>query len=446
VARLRQDDGMTTAGGGGATGGGPPTPPHAEGTADGAAHVDGAAHADGAAHEPDVDDRAGHAHEPHARPPQPSGVAVAWPRPGAPEPHAGSPEPRPGGDPPRPWWPRAGGPDHASWGARVVAHLLDTAVLAAVTYLALEVQPVAAPTPAPVFLAADAPSRPPGSWLDSPWVVLAVVVLALLQAYVGSTPGKLVVGIAVVRDSDGRPAGLVRTVVRWFAHLLDALLWIGYLRPLWQAERRTFADSLLSTVVVRRVDARTPTWWDAGPARATAAAAWVVCVAAAVFQLGPYSVWSSGTVTSDCRVPGTGGSAGPGAGGSLVVSPADGPVGRWGVERRQVDADGWVEVRWERVGEVATPGAYRVTVARPDGTGARTYAVDVVEARADGSAALENGGGPMTDFSLEGATVVARFAASTFDDLGDTWEWTLTSDAGGVRTGPCTGTAERWGA
>jgi Mce-associated membrane protein len=426
---------MTTAGGGGATGGGPLTP----------AHADGHPHAEGHAHEPDADDRTGNPHEPHARPPQAFGLAVDWPRPGAAQPPADGRVPHAGGPEPQPWWPRSGGPDYASWGARVVAHLLDTAVLAAVTYLALAVQPVAAPTPAPVFLAADASSRPPGSWLDSPWVVLVVVVLALLQAYVGSTPGKLVVGIAVVRDSDGRPAGLLRTVVRWLAHLLDAILYVGYLRPLWHAERRTFADSLLSTVVVRRDDARTPAWWSGRLARTGVAASAVVCVAAAVFQLGPYSVSSSGTVTSDCRVSATDGSAGPGVGGSLVVSPADGPVGRWGVERRQVVEDGWVEVRWERVGAIATPGAYRVTVARPDGTGSRTYEVDVVEVRADGSAELENGGGPMTDFSLDGATVVARFAASTFDDLGDTWEWTLTSDAGGVRTGPCTGNAERWG-
>ncbi|MBB2924690.1 RDD family protein [Cellulomonas cellasea] len=424
---------MTTAGGGGATGGGPPTPARADARPD-EPHPDGPRPPGAGPDAPGTDrattdvpgpDRDGS----RADLPRATGVAIAWPDPDGPK--------------ARLRWAREGGPRYASWGSRVVAHLLDTAVLGAVTYLTLPVQPVAAPTPAPFFGPADGAAGPAG-WTDSPWVVLTVAVLALLQAYVGSTPGKLVVGIAVVRDSDGRPVGLGRTVVRWFAHLLDAVLYVGYLRPAWHPERRTFADSLLSTVVVLRADARAPGWWTGGRVRAGVAAAAVVCVAAAVFQLGPASVSSSGTWTSDCMVPGTAGSAGPAAGGSVVVEHDAGSVVRWGVTRRQVERDGWVEVRWERVGAVAAPGAYRLEVARPDGTGARTFQVDVVAAAADGSAELENNGAPIQDFWVEDASVVARFPATTFADLGAAWEWTLTSDAGGVVTGPCRGTAERW--
>lgn len=415
---------MTTAGGGGAAGGGPPTPAHAEGSP--ARPRAAGPHAAG----PHAEERP---HEPDAELPPSSGSATD----------------RPGPDVPgtRSWWPRAAGPRYASWAARVVAHLLDGALLGAVTYLAFAVQPVAAPTSAPFLAPGNGAPFAPGSWWDSPWVVLTLVVLAVLQAYVGSTPGKLVVGIAVVRDSDGRPAGLVRTVVRWVAHLLDAILYVGYLRPLWHAERRTFADSLLSTVVVRRDDARTPAWWSGGLARTGVAASAVACVAAAGFQLAPQSATSSDTVTSDCTVPGTQGSAGPGAGGSVAVSAQDGPVSRWGVVRRQIQREGSVEVRWERTGAVATPGAYRLRVARPDGTGARTFQVDVVSAAADGTAELENpGAAPFEDFWLEDATVVARLAPEALEELGDRWEWTLTSDAGGTLTGPCTGTAARWGA
>lgn len=398
---------MTTAGGG-ATGGDPSASAHAEGRADET-----------------------HAEERTDEPPHPSGVAIASPDRGRPEARA--------------WWPRAAGPRYASWASRVVAHLLDVAVLGTVTYLAFAVQPVTAPDPAPVFAGGSGSPAAPGAWWESPWVVLTVLVLVLLQAYVGSTPGKLVLGIAVVRDSDGRPAGPVCTVVRWFAHLLDAFFYVGYLRPLWHSERRTFADSLLSTVVVRREDACAPARWSGGLGRAGVAASAVVCLAAAVFQLGPYSVTSSGVTTSDCRVPGTSGSPGPGAGGSVRVEAQDGPVSRWGVVRRQVATGGGVEVRWERTGAVAAPGAYRLQVARPDGSGARTFQVDVVSAAADGSAELANEGAPIEDFWLEEATVVARFAPGTFDELGDRWVWTLTSDTRGVVTGPCTGTSERWG-
>ena len=40
------------------------------------------------------------------------------------------------------------------------------------------------------------------------------------------------------------------SVVRVVAHLVDAILLIGYLRPLWNAKRQTFADSIVGTIVI----------------------------------------------------------------------------------------------------------------------------------------------------------------------------------------------------
>ncbi|MFD7309624.1 RDD family protein [Promicromonospora sp. NPDC059942] len=139
------------------------------------------------------------------------------------------------------------GPAYATWGQRVVAAILDDAVLAGVTWLALGsgFSPV---TLTPVFGAAGT-----GSWGRGPLVLIPVAVLAallVLQALTGWTPGKLVVGIRVVREGEHRPAGLWRTLARWVLHVLDAILLIGYLRPLWHAKRQTFADSVVRTVVV----------------------------------------------------------------------------------------------------------------------------------------------------------------------------------------------------
>ncbi len=80
--------------------------------------------------------------------------------------------------------------------------------------------------------------------------MVVFVVLLGMQAYTGSTPGKLVMSIAVLDSTTGRPLGLWRMTVRWFAHLLDAILLIGYLRPLWDPKRRTFADSLVGSDAV----------------------------------------------------------------------------------------------------------------------------------------------------------------------------------------------------
>ncbi|MFD7021509.1 RDD family protein [Promicromonospora sukumoe] len=142
-------------------------------------------------------------------------------------------------------------PDYASWGQRVVAALLDNAILAGVTWLALGPQfRVPTLTPGWGSAAEDA------AWSGGALVLVpigALVVLLVLQALTGWTPGKLVTGIRVVREDEHRPAGLWTTAARWALHLLDAIFLIGYLRPAWHAKRQTFADSIVRTVVLREV-------------------------------------------------------------------------------------------------------------------------------------------------------------------------------------------------
>ena len=142
------------------------------------------------------------------------------------------------------------GPVYATWGQRVVAAIFDNAILAGITWLALGsgfAQPTLTPRYGP---AGDA------AWPRDPLVLIpvaAVVILLVLQARTGWTPGKVVVGIRVVRESSSVPAGLWTTLRRWVLHLLDAILLIGYLRPLWHAKRQTFADSIVHTEVVQQL-------------------------------------------------------------------------------------------------------------------------------------------------------------------------------------------------
>ena len=134
-------------------------------------------------------------------------------------------------------------PPLASWHARAGALCLD--VLLGVGVLA-----VLAP------LAVTAPER---GWLW--WVYIsanAVVVLLILAnrwlapTITGWSLGRAVLGIRVVNRDGDEPAGFVRLMLRDFAHLLDtALLFIGWLWPLWDSRRRTFADLLLRTEVHR---------------------------------------------------------------------------------------------------------------------------------------------------------------------------------------------------
>ena len=105
------------------------------------------------------------------------------------------------------------------------------------------------------LLTLSAPQRGWLWWTFTGAAVLVVVLVAvnrlLLPSITGWSLGRALFGIAV-RKRDGSPVGLARLVGRDLAHLLDtAALFIGWLWPLWDRRRRTFADLLLRTEVLK---------------------------------------------------------------------------------------------------------------------------------------------------------------------------------------------------
>lgn len=89
--------------------------------------------------------------------------------------------------------------------------------------------------------------------------VAALVGLAFLvwnsgyrQGRSGQSLGKTVLGTRLVGETSGEPVGFGRAIGRQIAHLLDGMpLGIGYLWPLWDERRQTFADKVCSTLVVQ---------------------------------------------------------------------------------------------------------------------------------------------------------------------------------------------------
>jgi uncharacterized RDD family membrane protein YckC len=120
----------------------------------------------------------------------------------------------------------------ASWGRRVGGTLLDVLIFGiplAVIELLINNQPVS-----------DVLS------------ILLTLGLGYLNGAQGQTPGKRIVGIRVVRDADGALLGGGLGIVRSICHILDWLpCLIGYLWPLWDNKNQTFADKLMSTVVLK---------------------------------------------------------------------------------------------------------------------------------------------------------------------------------------------------
>ena len=69
----------------------------------------------------------------------------------------------------------------------------------------------------------------------------------------GYSLGKSVFGIKLIGEQTGRPIGAGMAFVRQLAHILDSLpCYLGYLWPLWDAKRQTFADKVLGTVVINQ--------------------------------------------------------------------------------------------------------------------------------------------------------------------------------------------------
>ncbi|WP_292974787.1 RDD family protein [Mycobacterium sp.] len=73
------------------------------------------------------------------------------------------------------------------------------------------------------------------------------------QGTTGSSIGKSVLGFRVVSEKTGEPIGFGLSVLRAFAHAVDAaIFYVGYLFPLWDAKRQTLADKMIATVCLPR--------------------------------------------------------------------------------------------------------------------------------------------------------------------------------------------------
>ena len=65
----------------------------------------------------------------------------------------------------------------------------------------------------------------------------------------GQSLGKRVLKIKLVAEATGQPIGALNAFLRDLLHILDGIAYIGYLWPLWDEKRQTFADKLMKTVV-----------------------------------------------------------------------------------------------------------------------------------------------------------------------------------------------------
>ena len=175
---------------------------------------------------------------PPAPPPAPAAPTTPPPPPayGTPPPAPGysTPAPAPGyGQMPAPGYqPPVDNLPYANWGKRVLSGLIDYIGPGLVAWLLfLAVRPLGVI----LYLAALA------------WTVYNLVI----QGQTGQSTGKRIAGTKLVLAATGQPVGVGLSIGRAFVHIIDGIpCYIGYLWPLWDSKRQTFADKILNTYVL----------------------------------------------------------------------------------------------------------------------------------------------------------------------------------------------------
>jgi uncharacterized RDD family membrane protein YckC len=133
----------------------------------------------------------------------------------------------------------------AHWGLRVVSFLIDALIASVPTIIAMAVAVPLIQSDPDLFVIA--------------YLIAAVLSLAIViwnngyrQGTTGQSIGKSVNKTKLVGIDTGQTVGFGKAVVRQIAHILDSLpFYLGYLWPIWDAQRQTFADKVCNTVVVR---------------------------------------------------------------------------------------------------------------------------------------------------------------------------------------------------
>ena len=80
-----------------------------------------------------------------------------------------------------------------------------------------------------------------------PWVAYNRWMIA---GRTGQSLGKRVTKIRLIGEETQAPIGALNAFVRDLVHILDWLTMVGYLWPLWDDKKQTFADKIMKTIVV----------------------------------------------------------------------------------------------------------------------------------------------------------------------------------------------------
>ena len=167
--------------------------------------------------------------------------------------------------PPPPPPPAPEAEPYASWGRRVAATLLDVLLLVPGYVVVIIGSTVAngaiVQHPDNTVTVTDGANLALGLALSGA-AGLALFIFSIWnqifrQGRRGASLGKQMMGILVISEETARPIGAALTFVRQIVHVLDSLsCYVGYLWPLWDPKKQTFADKIMKTAVLYLPDVR----------------------------------------------------------------------------------------------------------------------------------------------------------------------------------------------
>jgi uncharacterized RDD family membrane protein YckC len=145
--------------------------------------------------------------------------------------------------------------DYAGWGQRVRARLLDQGptyvglIIFSAGYLIGIVELAQSSGSAPDYQSAAV------AMIIGLGVTLASMIWVaynrwMIAGKTGRSFGKRVTKIKLIGEESNSPIGPRNACIRDLVHILDALTVVGYLWPLWDGRRQTFADKIMRTIVV----------------------------------------------------------------------------------------------------------------------------------------------------------------------------------------------------
>jgi uncharacterized RDD family membrane protein YckC len=129
---------------------------------------------------------------------------------------------------------------YAEWGTRVAASLIDAAPI-----IAAEI----------VFFILEAIIGSAGFALFLDFILFVGSIAwgvynRWIQGGAGQSLGKQKMKIKLISEQTGQPIGTMNAFLRDVCHILDGFFFIGYLFPLWDEKKQTFADKIMTTIVV----------------------------------------------------------------------------------------------------------------------------------------------------------------------------------------------------